>query len=103
MGNILKLQNLKNLESLSLQHFPESLNIQDLSAFLKKYKNVEIEFFFDVNISDGYKNRLDALIDEIIESEVLGRRIRYNDQDEKKLKIMNSRRKSNVEQYDNDV
>uniref|UniRef100_A0A914PQR0 Uncharacterized protein n=1 Tax=Panagrolaimus davidi TaxID=227884 RepID=A0A914PQR0_9BILA len=103
MGNILKLQNLKNLEWFLFNDIPESLNIRDLSAFLKNYKDLEITFRFNENISDEYKNQLDALIDEIIESEVFGRHIRYDGQEEKKLKILNSRSKYDVNEDINDV
>uniref|UniRef100_A0A914QAX3 Uncharacterized protein n=1 Tax=Panagrolaimus davidi TaxID=227884 RepID=A0A914QAX3_9BILA len=99
MGNILKLQNLENLELLLFHYIPESLNIRDLSVFIKKYKDMEITFHFNGNISDDYKNQLDELIDEIIESEVHERLIRYDGQDEKKLKIMESRRKYDIKVF----
>uniref|UniRef100_A0A914QHU8 Uncharacterized protein n=1 Tax=Panagrolaimus davidi TaxID=227884 RepID=A0A914QHU8_9BILA len=101
--NILKLQNLKNLESVFFYYIPESLNIRDLSAFIKKYKEVEIIIYFNENISNDYKNQLDALIDEIIESEVLGHFIAYRGQNEKKLKIMESRLKSDFKEDINDA
>uniref|UniRef100_A0A914PH75 Uncharacterized protein n=1 Tax=Panagrolaimus davidi TaxID=227884 RepID=A0A914PH75_9BILA len=66
------------------------------------FGDVEITFSFNENISADYKNQLDALIDEIIESEVPGRFIEYGGQDEKKLEIMNSRLKSNSDEEDID-
>uniref|UniRef100_A0A914PD70 Uncharacterized protein n=1 Tax=Panagrolaimus davidi TaxID=227884 RepID=A0A914PD70_9BILA len=103
MGNILKLQNLKNLELFTFHDIPESLNIRDLSVFIKKYKDVEIEVSFNENIFNNYKNQLDALIDEIIESEVPGHLIIYGGQDEKKLEIMKSCSKSDFEEDIDDV
>uniref|UniRef100_A0A914Q7T0 Uncharacterized protein n=1 Tax=Panagrolaimus davidi TaxID=227884 RepID=A0A914Q7T0_9BILA len=89
--NILKLQNLENLESFYLYECPDTLSIEDLSAFIKKFEYTKIFLHFASNISEEYKEQLDFLIDEIIESDVPDRVIAYNGQDEEKRKIMKSR------------
>uniref|UniRef100_A0A914PXU5 Uncharacterized protein n=1 Tax=Panagrolaimus davidi TaxID=227884 RepID=A0A914PXU5_9BILA len=66
MENILKLQNLENLECFYLHECPGTLSVEDLSAFIK-------------------------IIGEIIKSGVPNRVIKYDGQDEEKLEIMISR------------
>uniref|UniRef100_A0A914PA27 Uncharacterized protein n=1 Tax=Panagrolaimus davidi TaxID=227884 RepID=A0A914PA27_9BILA len=88
MKNILQLRNLQNLKGFNLKVCPDTLSIEDLSAFLKKFKNTEIILCFASNISEEYKEQLDYLIDEIIESDVTNRLIKYDGQDEEKLQIM---------------
>uniref|UniRef100_A0A914NXI0 Uncharacterized protein n=1 Tax=Panagrolaimus davidi TaxID=227884 RepID=A0A914NXI0_9BILA len=89
--NILKLQNLENLKYFYLFECPDTMSIEDLSAFIKKYENTWIFLDFASNISEEYKEQLDSLIDEIIESDVPKRVIEYDGQDEEKLQIMSSR------------
>uniref|UniRef100_A0A914PLX0 Uncharacterized protein n=1 Tax=Panagrolaimus davidi TaxID=227884 RepID=A0A914PLX0_9BILA len=89
--NIMKLKNLEKIEGFNLANLPESLSIEDISAFFKKYKHAIVAFFFNENISVEYKNQLDFLIDEIIESEFPNHIIQYDGQDIEKCKIMYSR------------
>uniref|UniRef100_A0AC35F904 Uncharacterized protein n=1 Tax=Panagrolaimus sp. PS1159 TaxID=55785 RepID=A0AC35F904_9BILA len=56
-----------------------------------EYEHVKIIFGFNENISDDYKNHLDALIDEIIESKSTNRLIAYHGQDKGKYEIMQRR------------
>uniref|UniRef100_A0A914PVD1 Uncharacterized protein n=1 Tax=Panagrolaimus davidi TaxID=227884 RepID=A0A914PVD1_9BILA len=91
MKNIMQLKNRKKLKLFGLVSFPESLSIEDISAFFKEYKHAKVAFLFNVNISEEYKNQLDSLIDEIIESESTNRIIIYRGLDEEKYKYMKSR------------
>uniref|UniRef100_A0AC35GQQ5 Uncharacterized protein n=1 Tax=Panagrolaimus sp. PS1159 TaxID=55785 RepID=A0AC35GQQ5_9BILA len=91
MKNILKLQNLQNLKMLKMLYIPETINLKDLCAFIKKIENTKIFLRFDSNISQEYKEQLDSLIDEIIESNVPYRLIAYDGHDVAKFKIMISR------------
>uniref|UniRef100_A0A914QBV6 Uncharacterized protein n=1 Tax=Panagrolaimus davidi TaxID=227884 RepID=A0A914QBV6_9BILA len=91
MKNILKLQNLENLKCFYLHDCPDTLSVEDLSAFIKKFGNAKVRLDFASNISEEYKEQLDSLIDEIIESDVPNRVIKYDGQDEDKLEIMDSR------------
>uniref|UniRef100_A0A914QEZ1 Uncharacterized protein n=1 Tax=Panagrolaimus davidi TaxID=227884 RepID=A0A914QEZ1_9BILA len=91
MKKILKLQNLQNLKIFRMFLCPDTLSIEDLSAFIKKFENAKIFLRFASNISEEYKEQLDSLIDEIIESDVPKRVIEYDGQDEEKLQIMISR------------
>uniref|UniRef100_A0AC35GP31 Uncharacterized protein n=1 Tax=Panagrolaimus sp. PS1159 TaxID=55785 RepID=A0AC35GP31_9BILA len=96
MKNILKLQNLQNLETFKMLDCPDTLNVEDLSAFIKKFENTEIFFCFDTNLSQEYKEQLDSLIDEVIESHVPKRIISYPGQNGAKFKILISRFSHNV-------
>uniref|UniRef100_A0A914P346 Uncharacterized protein n=1 Tax=Panagrolaimus davidi TaxID=227884 RepID=A0A914P346_9BILA len=91
MKNIMKLKNLGKMEGFGLYNLPESLSIEDISAFFKKFEHVNIVLRFNKNISVDYKNHLDALIDEIIESGAPNRYIGYDGQDEEKSEIMTNR------------
>uniref|UniRef100_A0AC35FGT1 Uncharacterized protein n=1 Tax=Panagrolaimus sp. PS1159 TaxID=55785 RepID=A0AC35FGT1_9BILA len=68
---------------------PDTLSIEDLSAFIKKFENTKIFIRFASNISQEYKEQLDSLIDNIIESG--NHLIEYDGQDEEKFEIMISR------------
>uniref|UniRef100_A0A914P794 Uncharacterized protein n=1 Tax=Panagrolaimus davidi TaxID=227884 RepID=A0A914P794_9BILA len=91
MSNILKLQNLENLKCFYLFGCPDTISIEDLSIFVKKFKNTQMCLAFDPYISPEYKEQLDSLVDQIIQSDVPNRRIEYDGQDEEKLEIMISR------------
>uniref|UniRef100_A0AC35FCQ5 Uncharacterized protein n=1 Tax=Panagrolaimus sp. PS1159 TaxID=55785 RepID=A0AC35FCQ5_9BILA len=85
MKSILKLKNLGKIECAGLGNLPESLSVEDISAFFK------VALFFNENMSEEYKDQLDAFIDEIIESKSPNRIIAYAGQDEEKQEIMKSR------------
>uniref|UniRef100_A0A914R2I7 Uncharacterized protein n=1 Tax=Panagrolaimus davidi TaxID=227884 RepID=A0A914R2I7_9BILA len=91
MANIIKLQNLGNLRHFHLHEFPESLEVKDLLAFIKKYENVKILLYFSSKISQRYKNQLDTMIDAVIKSNVPNHLFFYNGQDETKIDILMSR------------
>uniref|UniRef100_A0A914QZS9 Uncharacterized protein n=1 Tax=Panagrolaimus davidi TaxID=227884 RepID=A0A914QZS9_9BILA len=91
MANIMKLKNFGNLKAFKLTFIPESLNLNDLSDFLKKYKDTKIWLVFEYDISQGYKDELDELIDEIIEDGIPDRVITYEGQDVEKERYMKSR------------
>uniref|UniRef100_A0A914P944 Uncharacterized protein n=1 Tax=Panagrolaimus davidi TaxID=227884 RepID=A0A914P944_9BILA len=102
MKNILKLQNLENLEYFYLFECPDTISAEDLSAFIKKFEYTKIFLGFASNISEEYKEQLDYLVDEIIESDVPNRVIEYVGQDEEKLETMCSRFALKDEDDDND-
>uniref|UniRef100_A0A914QZY1 Uncharacterized protein n=1 Tax=Panagrolaimus davidi TaxID=227884 RepID=A0A914QZY1_9BILA len=79
---------LKNLDSLTLKNIPEVLNVCDLSTFIKNHKNTKIWLSFADEISDGYKARLDALIDIIIETGFFDHVIQYDGQDQDKRDVL---------------
>uniref|UniRef100_A0A914QVX5 Uncharacterized protein n=1 Tax=Panagrolaimus davidi TaxID=227884 RepID=A0A914QVX5_9BILA len=85
LKNIMKLKNLKMLERFNLVNLPELVSIEDISAF---FKHAMVAFGFNENISENYKNQLDSLVDEIIESEVRNHIIEYHGQDEEKLAVL---------------
>uniref|UniRef100_A0A914PX03 Uncharacterized protein n=1 Tax=Panagrolaimus davidi TaxID=227884 RepID=A0A914PX03_9BILA len=91
MSNILKLQNLENLQDFIFYDCPDTLNVEDLSVFIKKFENTKMYLAFDGDISQEYKEQLDSLVDNIIESDLPNRVIAYVGQDREKLMIMISR------------
>uniref|UniRef100_A0AC35GUX7 RRM domain-containing protein n=1 Tax=Panagrolaimus sp. PS1159 TaxID=55785 RepID=A0AC35GUX7_9BILA len=82
MKCILKLKNLGKIEYFCLVNLPESLSAEVISEFFKKFGHVKIRFHFNEDISEDYKNQLDGLIDEIVESEIPNRIVEYDGQDE---------------------
>uniref|UniRef100_A0A914Q7T8 Uncharacterized protein n=1 Tax=Panagrolaimus davidi TaxID=227884 RepID=A0A914Q7T8_9BILA len=100
MENIIKLQNLKNLKFFALEEIPEALAVEYLSALLNKLEDTHIFFDFNDNISEEYKNRLDALIDDVIELGVPNRLIEYDGQDLEKYQIMKRRYTSSDNEND---
>uniref|UniRef100_A0AC35FJ81 Uncharacterized protein n=1 Tax=Panagrolaimus sp. PS1159 TaxID=55785 RepID=A0AC35FJ81_9BILA len=89
MASILKLQNLGSLKNFELEGNPGNLNIKDLSAFITKNAHTFIQLCFrQMDIFKDYKNQLDGLINEIIESEVKNCIVEYEGQDERKFAIL---------------
>uniref|UniRef100_A0AC34FW70 Uncharacterized protein n=1 Tax=Panagrolaimus sp. ES5 TaxID=591445 RepID=A0AC34FW70_9BILA len=70
-------------------------NIVMLETFIEYMLNahptLEIHLDFDLSISEDYANELDGLIDAILESERKNLVISYPEQDQNKLKLMESR------------
>uniref|UniRef100_A0A914QKF4 Uncharacterized protein n=1 Tax=Panagrolaimus davidi TaxID=227884 RepID=A0A914QKF4_9BILA len=83
-----KMDQLKNLDYFYLENIPEVFNVDDLTTFIKNHKNTKIWLSFADEISDGYKARLDALIDIIIESRVFDHYIHYDGQDQDKHDVL---------------
>uniref|UniRef100_A0A914PTB2 DUF38 domain-containing protein n=1 Tax=Panagrolaimus davidi TaxID=227884 RepID=A0A914PTB2_9BILA len=84
-----KMAQLHNLDYFDLNNIPEVLNVDDLFfTFMKNHKKTKIWLSFANEISDGYKARLDALIDIIIESGFFDHVIRYDGQDQDKRDIL---------------
>uniref|UniRef100_A0A914XYD5 Uncharacterized protein n=1 Tax=Panagrolaimus superbus TaxID=310955 RepID=A0A914XYD5_9BILA len=48
---------------------PETFEIEQIFTHIKKNKHTNFEFYFCNQLSDAYKNRLETIIDEIIEAE----------------------------------
>uniref|UniRef100_A0A914PYX4 Uncharacterized protein n=1 Tax=Panagrolaimus davidi TaxID=227884 RepID=A0A914PYX4_9BILA len=82
-----KMAQFKNLHYFYLRNIPE-VYVDDLTTFIKNHKNTKIWLTFADEISDGYKARLDALIDIIIESGVSDYYIEYDGQDRDKRKVL---------------
>uniref|UniRef100_A0A914YC63 Uncharacterized protein n=1 Tax=Panagrolaimus superbus TaxID=310955 RepID=A0A914YC63_9BILA len=86
-SNLMKLQNLGNLKLFTLRQLPEIFAVEDLSAFLKKFKNIHVSLSFNGNISHEYKNQLAGLVDQILEAKAF-HHILYEGQDEAKKEAM---------------
>uniref|UniRef100_A0AC34GVT2 Kazal-like domain-containing protein n=1 Tax=Panagrolaimus sp. ES5 TaxID=591445 RepID=A0AC34GVT2_9BILA len=91
MKNLCELKNLQHLESFILECVPEIFNTEDISTFIKDHPATKMLFSFNNQVSDEYKTHLNALIDTIIESQVLKCCIHYNGQDTGKYKILYER------------
>uniref|UniRef100_A0A914P7Q2 Uncharacterized protein n=1 Tax=Panagrolaimus davidi TaxID=227884 RepID=A0A914P7Q2_9BILA len=103
LANISKHTNFKNIKIINFTEIPEIFSVEDLSDFIKKCGNdTMVWLWFNSTISEAYKEQLDALIDEIIESEVKNRWILYDGQDEEKCEIMHSRWDCNYHNEDDD-
>uniref|UniRef100_A0AC34FL45 Uncharacterized protein n=1 Tax=Panagrolaimus sp. ES5 TaxID=591445 RepID=A0AC34FL45_9BILA len=86
--NIANLKNLQHLSNLLLWNIPETLNLEDLSLFIKNRINTKFLLTFCDNISEQYKDQLNALIDTIIKSKFSSRQICYAGQNREKEHIM---------------
>uniref|UniRef100_A0AC34GPK3 DUF38 domain-containing protein n=1 Tax=Panagrolaimus sp. ES5 TaxID=591445 RepID=A0AC34GPK3_9BILA len=91
MKNLRELKNLQHLESFILRNIPELFNVEDISSFIKDHPATKISFSFNGQISEEYEIQLDALVDTVIESQVLECLIIYFGQNEEKYKIMYER------------
>uniref|UniRef100_A0AC34FY98 DUF38 domain-containing protein n=1 Tax=Panagrolaimus sp. ES5 TaxID=591445 RepID=A0AC34FY98_9BILA len=63
---LLKIPHFATLDEFVLYTIPESFDIESFYVYLKKNKHTKIGIHFCDTISDQYKTRLEAIIDEII-------------------------------------
>uniref|UniRef100_A0AC34F0C3 Uncharacterized protein n=1 Tax=Panagrolaimus sp. ES5 TaxID=591445 RepID=A0AC34F0C3_9BILA len=91
MKNICKLKTLHHLELFLLKNVPEIFDIEDISIFIKDHPDTKIFLAFNNQISVEYKIQLEALIDTVIESQVLKCFISYSGQNEEKFNILYER------------
>uniref|UniRef100_A0AC34FX81 Uncharacterized protein n=1 Tax=Panagrolaimus sp. ES5 TaxID=591445 RepID=A0AC34FX81_9BILA len=66
---LLKIPHFHKLSLFSLQDVPEDFDIESFYTFMKKNNQTLIILSFSEDISDGYKNRLEEINDEIIGTE----------------------------------
>uniref|UniRef100_A0AC34FN86 Uncharacterized protein n=1 Tax=Panagrolaimus sp. ES5 TaxID=591445 RepID=A0AC34FN86_9BILA len=91
VNNICKLKNLQHLESFILWNIPHVINVEDISTFIKDHPAAKILLSFNDPISEEYKIQLEALINTVIESQVLKCQIIYSGQNNGKKKILYER------------
>uniref|UniRef100_A0AC34F8Y0 Uncharacterized protein n=1 Tax=Panagrolaimus sp. ES5 TaxID=591445 RepID=A0AC34F8Y0_9BILA len=100
--NILKLQNLGNLNNFSLFYVPQVFNVDDLFNFIEKFKDTKMRFYFNNELTQEYKNQLDGLTDRVIESNFSKCLIIYHGQDNEKLNALGNDYFTDEEMDDND-
>uniref|UniRef100_A0AC34G2K4 Uncharacterized protein n=1 Tax=Panagrolaimus sp. ES5 TaxID=591445 RepID=A0AC34G2K4_9BILA len=66
---LLKFQNFGNIDFFDLTDVPEIFDIESFYAHIKKNKNTFIGIAFCDDISQEYKNRLQAIVNEILQTE----------------------------------
>uniref|UniRef100_A0A914QXJ1 Uncharacterized protein n=1 Tax=Panagrolaimus davidi TaxID=227884 RepID=A0A914QXJ1_9BILA len=67
--DITKIPQFKNLTSLVFQGLPDIFDINQFYDYIKKNKKTKIKLEFRNQISFDYQNRLQEIVDEIIEAE----------------------------------
>uniref|UniRef100_A0A914QNS5 Uncharacterized protein n=1 Tax=Panagrolaimus davidi TaxID=227884 RepID=A0A914QNS5_9BILA len=66
---LLKISHFSKIDKLYFFHIPETFDIETFFTYLKKNKHTKFTISFGNSISETYKNRLEAIVDEIIETE----------------------------------
>uniref|UniRef100_A0A914QHM0 Uncharacterized protein n=1 Tax=Panagrolaimus davidi TaxID=227884 RepID=A0A914QHM0_9BILA len=66
---LLKLPNFLQIEMFHLINIPETFDIETFYNYMKKNKNTHFQLDFGILISEAYENRLEEIIDELIEAE----------------------------------
>uniref|UniRef100_A0AC34F248 Uncharacterized protein n=1 Tax=Panagrolaimus sp. ES5 TaxID=591445 RepID=A0AC34F248_9BILA len=69
MKELCKISHFATLDYFTLWNIPEAFNIDSFSSYMKKNKVTSIKLHFCDTISEGYKGRLEAIVDEVIEAE----------------------------------
>uniref|UniRef100_A0A914Y2X2 Uncharacterized protein n=1 Tax=Panagrolaimus superbus TaxID=310955 RepID=A0A914Y2X2_9BILA len=64
-----KISHLTNYDFLNLYNIPENFDIDCFYSFMKKNKITDVALKFSAEISEEYKTHLEAIVDEIIETE----------------------------------
>uniref|UniRef100_A0AC35GI74 Uncharacterized protein n=1 Tax=Panagrolaimus sp. PS1159 TaxID=55785 RepID=A0AC35GI74_9BILA len=58
-------------DNFSMKDIPETFDLEAFSVFMKKNKTIFFALEFDPSISDSYKTKLEAIINEILSTKVL--------------------------------
>uniref|UniRef100_A0A914YFQ6 Uncharacterized protein n=1 Tax=Panagrolaimus superbus TaxID=310955 RepID=A0A914YFQ6_9BILA len=64
-----KISYLSNYHCFYLYNIPENFEIDSFYSYMKKNKNTRVSLEFSDQISEEYKARLEAIVDEIIETQ----------------------------------
>uniref|UniRef100_A0A914PIW9 Uncharacterized protein n=1 Tax=Panagrolaimus davidi TaxID=227884 RepID=A0A914PIW9_9BILA len=66
---LLQIPHFSKINKLYFYQIPETFDIETFFKYSKKNKHTKFSITFGNSISETYKNRLEAVVDEIIESE----------------------------------
>uniref|UniRef100_A0A914P464 Uncharacterized protein n=1 Tax=Panagrolaimus davidi TaxID=227884 RepID=A0A914P464_9BILA len=66
MKELLKIPHFSKVKFLSMKKIAESFDIETFYAYMKKNKFTKFALYFDESISNAYKNRLEAINNEIL-------------------------------------
>uniref|UniRef100_A0AC35FTS5 Uncharacterized protein n=1 Tax=Panagrolaimus sp. PS1159 TaxID=55785 RepID=A0AC35FTS5_9BILA len=66
---LLIIPHFSKISKIILENIPETFDIETCFAFIKKNKYTQFDIFVYDTISDAYKTRLEAIIDEILQTE----------------------------------
>uniref|UniRef100_A0AC34GN21 DUF38 domain-containing protein n=1 Tax=Panagrolaimus sp. ES5 TaxID=591445 RepID=A0AC34GN21_9BILA len=76
------------VEYFELHNLSEVFDIENFLTYMKKSKGIRFILHFCRPLSEAFKNRLEEMIDEIIDSETCGIYIRFDGLDEEKHSII---------------
>uniref|UniRef100_A0A914XZI0 Uncharacterized protein n=1 Tax=Panagrolaimus superbus TaxID=310955 RepID=A0A914XZI0_9BILA len=65
---LLKLPHFSTIDKFEFHNIPETFDIETLFNYIKTNKYTNFVFWFGGSISEGYKNRIEAIMDEILET-----------------------------------
>uniref|UniRef100_A0A914Q162 Uncharacterized protein n=1 Tax=Panagrolaimus davidi TaxID=227884 RepID=A0A914Q162_9BILA len=66
MKELLKIPHFSKVHCLAMEKIPESFDIETFYAYMKMNKFTKFALYFDESISNAYKNRLEAINNEIL-------------------------------------
>uniref|UniRef100_A0A914PQZ6 Uncharacterized protein n=1 Tax=Panagrolaimus davidi TaxID=227884 RepID=A0A914PQZ6_9BILA len=66
---LLTIPHFSKISKINLHNIPETFDIETFFAFIKKNKISKCDLRFADTVSDEYKTRLEAIIDEILQAE----------------------------------
>uniref|UniRef100_A0AC34F7W8 DUF38 domain-containing protein n=1 Tax=Panagrolaimus sp. ES5 TaxID=591445 RepID=A0AC34F7W8_9BILA len=66
---LLKIPHFSKLQRLNLENIPEVFDFDAFYGYMKKNKFIKFDLEFSASISDAYKNRVETIIDEILQTE----------------------------------
>jgi hypothetical protein len=67
-NELVKIPHFRELDYVCLKNIPETFDIEAFNVYIKQNQQTFFEFFFDGPVSEEYKNRLEKVIDEIIQT-----------------------------------
>jgi hypothetical protein len=67
-NELVKIPHFVELDYICLKNIPETFDIESFNVYVKQNQQTFFELFFDGPVSEAYKNRLEKVIDEIIQT-----------------------------------
>uniref|UniRef100_A0A914PJX3 Uncharacterized protein n=1 Tax=Panagrolaimus davidi TaxID=227884 RepID=A0A914PJX3_9BILA len=91
MKELLKIPNFLKLDEFYMYHISEDFDLETFYNYMKKNKTTKFWFYFENQISEAYKNRIETIIDEIITTKKFDYKppvLAFNGDDHEKFEIL---------------
>uniref|UniRef100_A0A914QDS1 Uncharacterized protein n=1 Tax=Panagrolaimus davidi TaxID=227884 RepID=A0A914QDS1_9BILA len=95
---LVKLPNFAKFDTFCINHIPETFDLETFFEYIKENKHTTFELAFDDSISLPYKIRIEAIIDEILQTKPLNYKaplLNFTEINQQKLRLLSYLHRSN--------